>query len=393
MLQKLASVKIAFVGDFLYRGKSLQAIGTSIVLLLSKLEKIEKIDVYSPFPTEEVGDFRFPAKVTIIESYNYDEPRQILNLVRLRKKDYDKIIFNIVSTTFGNKNMANLAGLLVPLLLGKLSSNKEIEVIYHNSAFLNDIAKLGYTSIFDKARAFFLKVLERQIFKSIRTFMLLNFYKEKIDEIIGTNKVTVLDGAYLEAIPTLFLNNAEEEESIQMSPQQNVPTLLIHGTWGPQKNLELGLRPLRKLKEENYQFKLIISGGINHHFSDYERNFIRTLENYKDIITSYLGRVAEVDLMELFLKTDLLVLPYNTPGGHSGVLEQGIFFNIPTVAMDFPEYREQSHNTDNVRLAKSEDEILALVRENLLKIENSDRNIKIMEKVNAAIEHIKVLIK
>ena len=128
------------------------------------------------------------------------------------------------------------------------------------------------------------------------------------------------------------------------------PTILMHGSWGPQKNIELGLMTLNKLKREGVKFRLVISGGLNPHFPEYKRKFQELLHCYSEVIDEYLGPVTEKDIMKIFLDAHLLILPYNTPGGHSAVLEQAMFFEVPNIAIDFPEFREQANGTSNVKL-------------------------------------------
>ena len=194
---------------------------------------------------------------------------------------------------------------------------------------------------------------ERTLFKSVDAFALLDLYKKRIDDSIGKNKVHVPNGRYLEAITTLYINKVMDDESIE-SRKTEVPTVLTHGSWGFQKNIELGLIALKKLKREGGKFRLVISAGLNHHFPEYKRKFQELLHSYSNIIDEYLGPVAEKDIMKIFLEASLLILPYNTPRGHSGVLEQAIFFEVPTIAMDFPEYREQAMEHKNIVLTESD---------------------------------------
>jgi glycosyltransferase involved in cell wall biosynthesis len=165
----------------------------------------------------------------------------------------------------------------------------------------------------------------------------------------------------------------------------------MHGSWGPQKNIELGLMVLKKLKSEGEKFRLVISGGLNHHFSDYKREFQELLHSYSDIIDEYLGPVNEKDIMKIFLNANLLLLPYNTPGGHSGVLEQAIFFEVPTIAIDFPEYREQAIGIEKVILTEVGSFSSDFLRK-YLKIDNK-RELKVKVKIQESLKNIQVILK
>ena len=380
---------MAYVGDFINHGKSLQTSGTPLVILLSMMNEVENIDVYCPVQNSSVEEFTLPAKVKLIPLYKYDDPLSILHLLSIRKEKYDRIIFNLLPTGFGNGNISNLFGLLIPYSLKILFKLRNIRVVYHNSVFTNDIKKLGYNSSFNKFRAFVLGFIEKRLFKNLETFVLLDLYKERITSKIGLNKVTVMKGSYLEAVTSVYINDKMTEKLHHV--ENDSPVILMHGAWGPQKNLELGLEALHKLKMSGKKFKLIISGGINHHFLYYERRFNELIRQYSDIINAYIGYVKEKDIMELFSNADLIILPYNTPGGHSGVLEQALFFGVPTVAVDFPEYREQAFNHENIILV-SEDNFKSKVIETLQSIELLDRNINATKKVDIAKCNIRKLL-
>ena len=166
----------------------------------------------------------------------------------------------------------------------------------------------------------------------------------------------------------------------------------MHGSWGPQKNIELGLNVAKKLKAEGLKFKLIISGSVNLHFPQYKIKFQEILNSYSYVFDSYLGTVSERDIMKIFLDTSCLIMPYNAPGGHSGVLEQAIFFEVPTAAMDFREYMEQAEGISFVKLIDSEDGFKLAIRELLLCSNIKNIEINIRDKIKQTLENIQKLI-
>lgn len=370
------NVKIAYVGDFINYGTSLQTSGTSLVILLSGMENVTSIDVYCPKVNRIMEEFKIPKKVKVIDFFLYDNSISIARLLMIKWKVYDLVIFNLLPTGFGKRSIPNAMALVTPLLLTKLFRINDIKIIYHNSVFTNDVKNLGYNSPYNKIRSHLLGILEKIIFKKVPTYVLLNIYKERIDNVIGKNLVRVLDASYLEAITTVYMNNLIDKVLIK-TEKSKVPTILLHGFWGPQKNIEMALSSLFKLKDDGIKFRLIISGGVNLHFPDYEAKFKKILDSYSNIIDEYIGYVKEKDIMSIFLKADLLILPYNTPGGHSGVIEQGKFFEVPTLAFDFPEYKEQANGNPIVKLIKPEELYITLAsvlnsnqRPNIIKIEN-----------------------
>lgn len=347
-------MRIAYVGDLINHGKSLKTSGTSVVILLSLLEEVDLIDVFCPKENDNVENFELPEKVRLYEFYRYDDSISILRLLKIHWDNYDYVIFNILPTGFGKLTLPNAFALILPITLRKIFRQNNIRVIYHNSVFTNDIRTLGYNSTFDIIRTYFLRIVEATLFKSVTTFVLLDLYRQRIEESARTNKINVLNWRYLESITTLYLNKVMYAEFLK-AVQTDIPTILMHGSWGPQKNIELALIILKKLKTEGYKFRLVISGGVNHHFPEYEKKLQELLRSYSNIIDEYLGSVSEKDIKKIFLEASLLILPYNTPGGFSGVLEHAIFFELPTIAIDFPEYREQASGNLNVKLVSIAD--------------------------------------
>ena len=383
-------MKIAFVGDVANHGKYLKTPGTSIVILLSALKGITSVDVYCPIQNTTIEQFEPPYNVRIIQLYEYNKPSSLFRLLKIDWNDYDFVIFNMLSTGFGSSSLPNAIWLAIPIILVKFLRLKNIRVIYHNSVYTNDIVRLGYNSPFDKVRSLVLAAIERSIFKSIKTFVFLKLYKQRIDTAIGKNKVSFLHLRYLDAVATIYANSAMDVETLE-AKESDVPTILMHGSWGPQKNIESGLLALRRLKESGIDFRLIISGGLNSHFSEYKKGFNNLINEYYDIINNYKGYVEEKEVMNLFLKSDILILPYNVPGGMSGVLDQAIFFDIPTIAVDFPEYREQTIGVNNVKLV-SLDHLTNAVKEALTNYVKK-RKIANKEKLHEAVTRISEIIK
>ena len=385
----MVEMKIAYVGDFLNHGKSLATTGTSIVFLLSMMEEIETIDIYCPIENKSVESITLPSKVRVIETYRYDKTSSLMKLLSIRHSSYDKIIFNLLPTAFGSSSITNAFGICIPIILVRLFRMNSVEVVYHNSAFTNDIRKLGYTSIYDRFRSRMLRIIEASIFKNVPTFVLLKIYKDQIHTALKKDKVRYLNAKYLEAIATVFLNNMHGMDIISLGKDKNIPNILLHGSWGPQKNIEIGIKTLDRIRKDGVDFNLVITGGMNHHFPEYVKHFMEILDKY-NFAECYKGPVTEKEIFTLFTTSDMLLLPYNTPGGHSGVLEQAMFFEIPTIAIDFPEYREQTEGVEFIRLTSLENFYLST--KGSLQINLGSRDMHIKLKLRDAVSNIKTLL-
>ena len=72
--------------------------------------------------------------------------------------------------------------------------------------FTNDVRALGYDSMFDKIRSFFLGIIERILFKKVDSFVLLDPIKKRIENLIGKTRIKVLNSRYLETVITIYIH-------------------------------------------------------------------------------------------------------------------------------------------------------------------------------------------
>ena len=384
-------MNIAYVGNFHNFGNSLATATTAMVYLTSELKEVESIDVFCAYPNIEREESFVPDKVKIKPTFDPKKPLSTLNLYGIKWKNYDRVVFNILPTSFGKSSLLNMLGLLAPYILTKLG-NRHIRVVYHNSTFTNDVEKLGYNSRVDRFKKFILSRVEMRMFMSVPTYMPLRIY---VNKILSKNKkalVKYIDMRYFEGVPTIYMNAISKNKFIERS-ENSKKTVLLHGYWGPQKNLEFALKNLSELRKEGIEFHLVLSGGLNSNFPTYVDYFNKLVKKYSSTIDESLGYLAEKDILKLFLRSDLVVIPYNTPGGHSGVLETSITFHNTVLCISHPEYEEQSSGFDNIILTDPE-HFYKLLKMNLN--DNNQRNSKtsgdISKKLNHAVDSIRQLL-
>ena len=383
---------IAYVGNFHNFGHSVASITTAMVYLTSELREVESIDVFCAYPNITIEKTFIPDKVKIKPTFDPSKPLSTLNLYGINWKNYDRVIFNILPTSFGKSSVLNMLGLLAPYILTKLG-NRNIRVVYHNSTFTNDVEKLGYNSRIDKFKKFILSKVEMRMFMSVPTYMPLKIY---VDKILSKDKkamIKYIDMRYFEGVPTIYMNALSKNKLIEKSENLK-KVVLLDGYWGPQKNLEFALKNLSELRKEGIEFYLILSGGFNSNFPTYVDYYNELVKKYSNTIDERIGYIAEKDILQLFLRSDLVVIPYNTPGGHSGVLETSITFYNTVLCIRHPEYEEQSSGFDNIILTDQDHFHKDLNM--CLKVKNQGNSnvyIYISEKINQAVSSIKQLLK
>lgn len=117
-------------------------------------------------------------------------------------------------------------------------------------------------------------------------------------------------------------------------------TALAFGYWGTYKRLQLLLDSWADINRELPNAKLLIA-GIDHPSTP---GYLESLKpNYgANGNIKFLGYVPESDLPKLFCAASLLVLPYSSAAGTSGVVHQACEYGLPMVAADIPEIREMA---------------------------------------------------
>ena len=165
-------------------------------------------------------------------TYSYFMPMHIKDFMFLRKyikqniKNYDLILINDFTWSL----------ILTSLIFIKDKYKNRVMMINHGILYLRSNKISSYVS------KIFNKVIANIFLRNIRC--IISFSKKtdtELQEIVKFNiKKTIIP---------FCLNH-------------DLPQILLHGFWGPQKNIEFALQTLKSLKDSNYKFNLIISGGM-----------------------------------------------------------------------------------------------------------------------------------
>ena len=382
---------MSIISSILNHGRILQDSGSSLVLLSELSHYVDEISVISWKSTVKTKEDPFNS-IKLYQVFDQDHPFSILGYFKtLRRLNSQVYIFNLMPTAYGNSNIANFFGLIIPLY-AKWILRKNTVVIYHNSTYTNNPVKLGYTGLLNSVRVSFLKKIEKSIFTTVDTYFFTETYRQVLLSIFPDAKVHAIHLPFFQVLGTLYLNGVEGEERISVTSGQK-PRILLFGSWGPQKNPKEALEGLRKLKNEGSIFSLTVAGGINEHFPALNESYDRMFDEFKDVVEKRLQYVPEEKLIDLFTNTDFVVIPYNTPGGFSSVLALSIFFERYVIITDFPEYREQAKSYRNISFYEEGDlynKMKALITSAFLP--NNSVDVIIKERIDAMVMEFSKLI-
>jgi glycosyltransferase involved in cell wall biosynthesis len=127
------------------------------------------------------------------------------------------------------------------------------------------------------------------------------------------------------------------------NPEQRI---LAFGKWGTYKRLELLIDAFGEILERCPDARLVIAGG-NHPMTP---GYVESVaERFKDSpYIRFTGYVAEEQIPELFSTASVMVMPYSSATGSSGVAHLACEYGVPIVCADIPDFREMG---DDERLA------------------------------------------
>jgi glycosyltransferase involved in cell wall biosynthesis len=118
------------------------------------------------------------------------------------------------------------------------------------------------------------------------------------------------------------------------NPDQRI---LAIGHWGTYKRLETLMEAFPLVLKKVPNARLIIAGANHHTRAGYWES-IREAQP-KDLPIEFRGYVAEEAIPDLFQKTSVVVMPYDSATGSSGPAHQACEFGIPIVCADLSDFR------------------------------------------------------
>jgi glycosyltransferase involved in cell wall biosynthesis len=255
-----------------------------------------------------------------------------LQLMRaLRAIAPDVVWFNLVFSSFGNRDhpLAAFSGLTLPAMTRTAGYYTHV-TLHHlmDHIDLNDSGVRNKT-LFRLAG----HLATRMILTANSVSVLLPAYRRTlIDKYRGEN-IHFRSHGILSARPVY------PDFSQRANPEHRI---LAFGKWGTYKRCELLIETFEEeIAPHIPNTRLIIAGSNNPNSAGYIES-VRAKTNHPRI--DFLGYVPEEDLPETFGTASVLVLPYTSAAGSSGVAHLAAQHGVPIVSADVPDFREMCEN-------------------------------------------------
>jgi cellulose synthase/poly-beta-1,6-N-acetylglucosamine synthase-like glycosyltransferase len=316
-----AKLRVCFISSYPPNRARLSEYAQSLVNELANRPAIEKIYILADKTTKPIPASEFPEnpKVKVLRIWKPDSYlsilRMLLAIITLRP---NIVHFNVHFQSFGKSRLANFTGLSLIFLSRLLGFRVLAEV--HNLGEKVDLAKVRLKPTFINKLG--ILVATKLILSAPRVVVTVKSYVKYLNDHYGHMGV--------EYIPhgTLVGN------SQPIDPEEKI--ILMFGHMGPYKGLPVMMQAFQELRAEKYNVRLIVAGTSHPNFPE----FLDEFKNRHLPYVEFLGYVPDENIARVFRMSDVVVIPYFTTTGTSGVFHLACGYGKPIVASNLPEIRE-----------------------------------------------------
>jgi glycosyltransferase involved in cell wall biosynthesis len=250
-------------------------------------------------------------KITVKECWKFNSYKNIFSVTKaISQVKPDSVLFNLQFMKFGDKKVVAATGLMLPLIC-KMKKIPTI-VLLHNILEQVDLGKAGFTTnkLAQKAYNFIGTSLTKLILKADLVAVTMDKYVTTLEEKYKTGNVKMIPHGTFE-IP------AEPSHDLPEGPLK----IMTFGKFGTYKKVERMIEAVEMVRASSgLDLEIVIAGTDNPNVPGYLKN---VQEKYKHVPQlRFTGYVEEEEVAPLFTESAVVVFPYTSTTGSSGVLHQ-----------------------------------------------------------------------
>jgi glycosyltransferase involved in cell wall biosynthesis len=367
-------MKLAIVTAYPPSKVTLNEYAYHLVKQFRKNEKVTELILLTD-KTEGAKDIEFTeagCKITIKECWSFNSYKNIVSVTKaINQTKPDSVLFNLQFMKFGDKKIAAALGLMLPFVC-KLKKIPNI-VLLHNILEEVDLGSAGFTSnkLMQKIYGFIGTSLTKLILQADTVAVTMQKYVDILEDKYGVKNVKLIPHGTFE-IPE------EPDYKLPEGPLQ----IMTFGKFGTYKKVEGMIEAVALVRASTgLNLEVVIAGTDNPNVPGY---LAKVQEDYKHIPqVRFTGYVEEYEVPILFNESAVVVFPYTSTTGSSGVLHQAGSYGKAVVMPDLGDlallvqdegYRGEFFEPTSIEsLAKA---IEAIVTNNAYRLELSKTNYK-----------------
>ncbi|MGK0235861.1 MAG: glycosyltransferase involved in cell wall biosynthesis [Psychroserpens sp.] len=250
-------------------------------------------------------------EIIIKECWKFNSYTNILNVTKaINQTKPDAVLFNLQFMKFGDKKVAAALGLALPLVC-KIKKIPTI-VLLHNILEQVDLESAGFTE----------NKIVQKFYNFMGTLLTKLILKTDLVAVTMDNYVTTLKDKYKVDHVKMIPHGTFE---IPDKPSQKLPEgplkILAFGKFGTYKKVESMIKAVEIVrKETGLDLEIVIAGTDNPNVPGYLSNAKETFKHVPQL--NFTGYVEEDEVAPLFTESAVVVFPYTSTTGSSGVLHQ-----------------------------------------------------------------------
>lgn len=255
---------------------------------------------------------RRKATVSFMPCWAFNKLGNVWRITKaIRKVKPDVVIFNIQFASFGDAKIPATLGLMTPALLRML--HVPTIVLTHNIMETVDLKSAGFATnpLIEKALRTAGWMVTHMLLKADLVAVTIPKYVEILEERYKTTNIVLA--------PHGSFNDIAEAPSFDLpdGPTQ----IMTFGKFGTYKKVETLIEAFNILQKEREEpLELVIAGTNSPNASGYLEGVAETYKHVENI--RFTGYVEEEDVPRIFGDAAVVVFPYTSTTGSSGVLHQ-----------------------------------------------------------------------
>ncbi len=313
-------MKVCMVTAYPPSNGGLAEYGWYMVDKFSKNKAVEDLTVLANKPG--IINSEKQSGLNLVRCWKFDDLTTPIKILKeIRKVRPDVVYFNLHMLSWGKSRLCNFLCHTTPFLV-KILTRSKVVITLHNIGDSVDMKHIDF--------------IHGSFINRLGGFIVTNLLLQA-DAVVVTLKsyAAILRRKYNKNNVVYIPHGSPEIDADKINPNDNI--LLTFGYWSNSKNLPLLLDVFTDLRKRIRYLRLVVVGDSNPKTPNY-------LENIKKMYSSrkikFVGYVSENRLKRIILNSSIVVLPYMTATGSSGVLHWSIACGKPLIASDISMFKE-----------------------------------------------------
>ena len=306
-------MKLAIVTAYPPSKVTLTEYGYHLVKHFRLQEEVNEIILITD-KTEGEKDLSFQGdgcKITVKECWSFNSYKNLFGITNvISETKPDAILFNLQFLKFGDKKIPAAMGLMLPLIC-KLKGIPTISLL-HNILEQVDLENAGITKNkwLQKAYNFIGSTLTRFVLTSDIVAVTISKYVGILEKKYNARNVALIPHGSFDTPP-------EPDYSLQKGPKQ----VMAFGKFGTYKKVEIMIEAIELIRQRTQEdIEIVIAGTDSPNTPGYLDGMKKKYSHVSQL--RFTGYVAEEDVPVIFGESAVIVFPYTSTTGSSGVLHQ-----------------------------------------------------------------------